>query len=68
MFRSCVPGFLIRMLFHFAQNIIEFAAPDVALHLLACHAVVSNRLGRRRVPFVVIPAVHPRGKLSALFK
>jgi hypothetical protein len=36
------------MFFYFAQDVIEFTASDVALHLL--------------------PTMHPRGKLSALFE
>jgi len=56
------------VIFHFAQNIIEFPIGNVPLHLIACHAVVSNRLGRRRVPFVVVPPVQPRCELGALFE
>jgi hypothetical protein len=42
------------MFFHFAQNVIELAARDVALHLL--------------VPIVIIPAVQPRREFGALFE
>ena len=42
------------MLFHFAQDVIELATPDVALHLL--------------IPFVVVPTVQPRRQLGALFE
>src|SRR6266480_1152639 len=42
------------MLFHFAQNVIELATPDVALHLL--------------IPFVIVPTVQPRRQLGALFE
>src|SRR5437588_10235344 len=42
------------MLFHFAQDLIELATPDVALHLL--------------IPFVVVPTVQPRRQLGALFE
>src|SRR3954470_3059582 len=42
------------MLFYFAPNVIEFATPDVALHLL--------------IPFVVVPTVQPRRQLGALLE
>ena len=57
------------------RTVIELTARDVALHLFACHAVLSRRsfyedgsFQRRRVPLIVLPTVHPRGKLSPLFK
>src|SRR5436305_14858009 len=42
------------MLFHFAQNVIELTARDIALHLL--------------VPLIVVPTVQPRRQLGALFE
>jgi hypothetical protein len=42
------------MLFHFAQDVIELATPDVAFHLL--------------IPFVVVPTVQPRRQVGALFE
>jgi hypothetical protein len=33
-------GGRLDVLFHFAQNIIEFPIGNVPLHLIACHAVV----------------------------
>src|SRR5437867_6133400 len=42
------------VLVHFAQNGVEFASGDVALHLL--------------IPFVIFPTVQPRRELNALFE
>jgi hypothetical protein len=42
------------MLFYFAQNVIEFTAPNIALHLL--------------VPIIIIPPVQPRRELGALLE
>jgi hypothetical protein len=42
------------VLFHFAQNVIKLAAPNISLHLL--------------VPFVIVPAVQPRRQLGALLE
>jgi hypothetical protein len=42
------------MLFHFAQNVVELASRDIALHLI--------------IPFVILPTVQPRCQLGALFK
>src|SRR6266508_2515143 len=39
---------------HFAQNVIEFTARDVALHLF--------------IPLVILPTVQPRSQLGALFE
>src|SRR2546430_14849376 len=42
------------VLFYFVQNSVEFTTRHIALHLL--------------VPFVIVPAVQPRRKLSPLFE
>jgi hypothetical protein len=42
------------MLFHFSQNVTEFTARDIALHLL--------------VPLIIVPTVQPRRQLGALFE
>lgn len=43
------------VIFRFAQNVIEFSLRDVALHLLAWHAVALCQCGsgRRRVALVL---------------
>jgi hypothetical protein len=42
------------VLIHFAQDVVELASCDIALHLL--------------IPFVVLPAMEPSSKLGSLFK